>query len=272
MLIPHEVETLKQKEPFANYILIGLTIVTYIVTGVGFGPRESMILRDFSPFSLVAYQFMHGSFWHIVMNMIVLWVFGNAICSNTNNLLYPVAYVLLGVLAGSIHLATDGGPVIGASGSICGIIGLYLAMYPRNYIRCVWFASAMARGAFKMRGQTLIVMWFLTDLMIALSGGAGRVAYWSHIGGYIGGFVTGIVLLHGGVVSMTRFDNPTVLDLITKTGRRKTDQEPSGTGMFDCEHCGASLETAPEEKPGDSVTCPSCGEELVVPAVPQGEA
>jgi membrane associated rhomboid family serine protease len=173
-----------------------------------------MVLTDLSPVGLLGYQFLHFGFLHLFGNMLLLWVFGNAVCGVINSLAYVGIYLALGIAAGATHLLLDGAPAVGASGSLCGIMGLYLAIYPRNDVYCFWWFMIRA-GTFNISGWLLIAFWFAADLLGAFSD-SGGVAHWAHIGGTVTGFVTGILLLHFRLIDIFDYDNPTVLDLLQK--------------------------------------------------------
>lgn len=275
MIIPYQTETLRQHWPISNYAILAITLAAYLVTATGavtgaIPPHviEGLILQGFNrPGALLSYMFLHGSPAHIIGNMIILAVFGNALCSNINNLLYPVLYLMFGILAGMLHLLTGGGPVIGASGAVCGIVGLYLVLYPLNKIHCVYFFSLLARGEFSIRGRTLILLWVGYDLLLVSLGGDGRIAYHAHLAGYLFGVVSGLLLLKSGLIATTELDNPTLLDLLAGTRKSGTENSANADQGFNCPHCREWLLPADDESPGDMVTCPSCQQRFIIPAL-----
>lgn len=90
------------------------------------------VLDGWSPAGLADHMLIHAHLFHLIGNLVFLWVFGNAICANTNNVIYPILYIAFGVLAAVVHNVLDGSPVIGASGAINGIVGMATALYPTN--------------------------------------------------------------------------------------------------------------------------------------------
>jgi membrane associated rhomboid family serine protease len=111
-------------------------------------------------------------------------------------------------------LIADGAPAVGASGAISGILGMYLAIYPTNKISCCYFFF-MRTGTFEIDGYLLIIFWFVMDFLHTFNK-ADHIAHWAHIGGTLGGFAAGVLLLKLGLVDRTEVDHPTVLGLISK--------------------------------------------------------
>ncbi len=212
LLIPYEVRTLYQRNPWGNLAILVVTIVMFVLYWTNILPdemAESIVLEDVSPAGLFGHLFLHGGWMHLIGNMIFLFVFGNAVCGVMNSFLYAAVYLALGVAAGGIHLLASGMPAVGASGAISGIIGLYLAIYPINRVNCFWFFMIRG-GSVELPGWLLICFWFLLDLYGAWRG-TGMVAYWAHIGGTVVGFLAGLLLLKLGKVDIFDYDNPTVL-------------------------------------------------------------
>lgn len=214
LLIPYELETLYQRRPFANWAIIGVSVILYAGLTFGFVSEdiaEDLVLQSWSPVGLIGYQFLHLSFFHLLGNMIFLWVFGNAICSNTNNWIYPLLYLMTGVLAGATHLLLNGAPALGASGAINGVVGLALAMYPLNRVYVFWWILIRA-GSFSCPVWVLTIVWFVFDIWGAFSQ-SGGVAYWAHIGGFLSGVAIGLLALQMGWIQITEDDNRSLLEI-----------------------------------------------------------
>ena len=215
LLIPYEVRTMFQRSPWANLGILVVTVVTFLLMVLELLPREvleTMVLSDADPRGLLGHMLLHAGWLHLIGNMVLLFVFGNAVCGVMNSLLYLGVYTVLGIAAAGLHLIFDGSPAVGASGALCGVMGMYLAIYPLNRINCFWLFMIRA-GTLGVPGWVLIVLWFVLDLLGALGGG-GDVAHWAHVGGTIAGFAAGVLLLKLGKIDIYDYDNPTVLDLL----------------------------------------------------------
>jgi membrane associated rhomboid family serine protease len=140
-------------------------------------------------------MFMHGSWSHIIGNMIFLWAFGPEIEDAMNPLRYLIFYLLGGLVAMLAQIAGDPHstlPNLGASGAIAAVMGAFLVTYPLDQIRTVWFFFVFVRISF-IPAVLLIGFWFLTQLFDAGSVAAvqtGGVAYLAHVGGAVFGAVT----------------------------------------------------------------------------------
>ena len=140
-------------------------------------------------------MFMHGSWSHIIGNMIFLWAFGPEIEDAMGRGRYLVFYLAGGLVAMLAQIAADSHstvPNLGASGAIAAVMGAFIVTYPRDRIKAVLFIFVFFRITF-IPAALLIGFWFLTQLVHA---GAiaqvqtGGVAYLAHVGGFVFGAIT----------------------------------------------------------------------------------
>jgi membrane associated rhomboid family serine protease len=145
--------------------------------------------------TILTAMFMHGSWSHILGNMVYLWAFGPEIEDAMNPFRYLAFYLNGGLMAMLAQIAANPHstiPNLGASGAIAAVMGAFLVTYPRDRIRTFLFFFVFVRIAF-IPSALLIGFWFLTQLF---SAGAvaqvqtGGVAYLAHIGGFLFGVVT----------------------------------------------------------------------------------
>ncbi len=145
--------------------------------------------------TILTAMFMHGSWSHIIGNMIFLWAFAPEIEDAMGRGRYLVFYLFGGLVAMLAQVLADAHstvPNLGASGAIAAVMGAFLVTYPRDQIRTLLFIFVFARIRF-IPAALLIGFWFLTQLFHA---GAvahvqtGGVAYLAHIGGFIFGAAT----------------------------------------------------------------------------------
>lgn len=150
--------------------------------------------------TILTAMFMHGSWLHIIGNMIFLWAFGPEIEDALNPFRYVVFYLLGGLVAtlaqviASPHSTV---PNLGASGAIAAVMGAFLVIYPRDRIRALLIIFIFVRVTF-IPASLLIGLWFLIQLFHAGSVAtvqAGGVAYLAHVGGFLFGAVFGPLLV-----------------------------------------------------------------------------
>jgi len=155
-------------------------------------------------------MFMHGSWSHIIGNMIFLWAFGPEIEDAMGRGRYLLFYLAGGLVAMLAQILADPHstvPNLGASGAIAAVMGGFIVTYPRDRIKAVLFILIFVRITF-IPAALLIGFWFLTQLVHA---GAvaqvqtGGVAYLAHVGGFIFGALTAR-LFEGS----SRIDEPSV--------------------------------------------------------------
>ncbi len=160
----------------------------------GSGPLPSLYI----PF--ITSIFLHVSWFHLLSNMLYLWVFGDNVEDRLGHGGYLLFYLASGIAASLAHIFTEPSspvPVIGASGAIAGILGIYFIFYPRARVLTlipIGFFITTAR----ISAKYFLIFWFFLQIFNAflLSGGnAQTVAWWAHIGGFIFGAAAGILWL-----------------------------------------------------------------------------
>jgi membrane associated rhomboid family serine protease len=157
------------------------------------------------PFDAVTSMFMHGSWIHIIGNMLFLWIFGNNVEDAMGRVRFPVFYLTSGFAATALQsfvtlrFGTDADaqiPNVGASGAIAGVLGAYLLLYP--HARVVSFVVLIfILAPIEVPALIFLGIWFLFqlwqggfDLLAPTGSGTGGVAFFAHIGGFVFGFLT----------------------------------------------------------------------------------
>ncbi len=145
--------------------------------------------------TILTAMFMHGSWSHIIGNMVFLWAFGPEIEDAMNPIRYAAFYLLGGLVAMLTQIVAiphSTVPNLGASGAIAAVMGAFLVTYPLDRIRTLLVISVFVRIRF-IPAALLIGFWFLTQLLNAGSVAqvqTGGVAYLAHVGGAVFGAVT----------------------------------------------------------------------------------
>lgn len=196
--------------PYVNYSLIGVNIIVFIceiiITGnfsnriatselySNYGSIPDLVLSGQNLGSLISSMFMHGSIAHLLGNMLFLYIFGDNLEDKFGHIRYLLLYLFWGVMAAMAHsvyaISTGEGsiPAIGASGAISGVLGAYLIFFPHAKIQTLIFAFFITMV--RIPAIAYIPFWFIMQLIFALIGQSGGVAYFAHIGGFIVGLVS----------------------------------------------------------------------------------
>jgi membrane associated rhomboid family serine protease len=246
MLVPYNVDVPMARVPIANWVLIGVTclvsLAAFLYANQNHADRdlerqleravqrgdekEIERLEDeidkrqeeaIPPLSLrwdrgvflwlFTYQFVHGDVFHLLGNMIFLFVFGNAVNAKLGHWQFLVAYLLLGVLAGLAFLPLSGGrPIVGASGAIMGVVGLFVVLFPRNDVQIFYWFGLIWAGVTRIAAYWVVLFFVAGDLVGALFDHSGPVAYAAHLIGAAGGFALGIFLVKTRAVRSTRYE------------------------------------------------------------------
>ncbi len=157
--------------------------------------------------------------------MFILYQYGNNIADILKPIPYQILYFLLGILSVFIYtvistISTKG--ILGASGSISGIIGIYIILFPKvqiaMYIGKYFLGFCKAYIALLCYVVFQIVMYFLVERT-----GNSNVAFAGHFAGVIGGIVMGFIFRALG---------------FKKYFQLKIDKENKEKGLTACPSCG----------------------------------
>ena len=220
LLLPYRVDVPFNHKPIINWLLIISVVVVFFFEIVS--PDEVIgkyVMDGWNLKRLVGHMWLHAGFWHIFGNMLFLWLFGNAVCSKVGNILYFPFYLFLGIIAAASHNIFNGGPAIGASGAINGIVGMYLVFFPENSVSMFFclpfpFFLYFRPVCFSISGYWIILLWFVFDLFGAWTG-TDNVAYFAHIGGFLGGVGLASLLLKYKIVVMEK-DERSIYELLKR--------------------------------------------------------
>lgn len=168
-------------------------------------PMHALMLHkyDTAVWQFLSYQFLHASPMHLIGNLIFLWVFGNAVEDRLGKVGYLFFYLAMGVFAGLGHWLTSDAPVLGASGSVAGVTGAFLALFPR--IRITFLYIFFLIGTVELPATIVVLFYFIKDIAF-FSLDIGNVAYSAHLAGNIAGFAVGMLLLGTRLIPRETFD------------------------------------------------------------------
>jgi membrane associated rhomboid family serine protease len=210
--------------PLVNYALIAASVVAFIwqqslpaaaaqravysfgaIPAVLFGSAQ--LGEDLAAVpayvTLVTSAFLHGGWMHLGGNMLYLWIFGNNVEDAMGHARYLLFYLACAVVAGLAHAfslpdVTD--PVIGASGAVSGVLGAYLLLHPRAHIMVL-----AAPLILRLPAWLVLLGWFAMQGISAFTAGPDdTVAWWAHIGGFVGGMALLFAFRRPGVLLFDR--------------------------------------------------------------------
>ena len=167
-------------------------------------------------------MFMHGGWLHVLMNMWMLWVFGNNIEDRLGRIMFVVYYLLGGMVGTVCQWAYDPSsivPVIGASGAVAAVLGGYAITYPKAVVKTLVFFGLIL--ILDLPALLVLGIWFIVQTLQGLGilpSLGPPVAFWAHIGGFLAGIALMPILglgaappgtnWHQEVDDLFRFDDP----------------------------------------------------------------
>jgi membrane associated rhomboid family serine protease len=158
----------------------------------GFRPAEP------SWSAVFASMFLHSGLFHLLGNMLFLWIYGNNVEHRLGRVAYLAAYLLTGAAAaaGDALLRHGSGiPAVGASGAISGVLGFYFTWFPHNRVRLMLFLPFAMM--FELPARVVLGFYLVANNLLPwlLGGGSmGGVSYGAHIGGFVAGWIVGVGL------------------------------------------------------------------------------
>lgn len=139
-------------------------------------------------------MFMHGGWFHLIGNMWYLWIFGDNVEDRLGHGKFIIFYLMCGLVGNLGHFLFNSAssvPAVGASGAIAGVLGAYVISYPMARILVVIplfiFIQFLTVPALVVLGFWFIIQLASGAISLTRAGVYGGVAWWAHIGGFVGG-------------------------------------------------------------------------------------
>jgi membrane associated rhomboid family serine protease len=148
--------------------------------------------------TLVTSLFLHAGWVHALGNMLFLWIFGDNVEDRLGHGAYLLVYLLCGAAAALGQTAANPEsvvPIVGASGAVSAVMGVYFVLYPQSRVLTavfiVFFLDLIEIPAIYFLG-----MWFLLQLFsgigsIGADAAHGGTAFWAHVVGFGAGAIAG---------------------------------------------------------------------------------
>lgn len=185
-----------RRAPVVMALLVG-TVVVFVVQHVAdrltggaftpiFGLNPSLFIRG-ALWQVLTYVLLHASLLHILINMLMLGVFGPEVETVVGSRPFAGLYAGCGILAGIGWMLISGSGqqlCIGASGAVIGVAAAFAAFFPHRRITLLVFFVLPVT----MTARTLVVLLGLIDLL-ALFSSDGNVAHAAHLVGGLAGYL-----------------------------------------------------------------------------------
>ena len=152
--------------------------------------------------SLVTSQFLHGGWLHVLGNMLYLWIFGDNVEDRLGHGRYLFFYLGAGAAAALLQIVFNpfsAVPMLGASGAIAGVMGAYFVLYPQSRVLAAVFILFYI-DLIEIPAIFFLGIWFLMQLLSGVgslgvsTAASGGTAFWAHVGGFLVGLATGLIL------------------------------------------------------------------------------
>ncbi len=214
MPIPVGTDQYSWKTPVATLALVTLNVVVYSVLLLAERKYGGRFLQDvlstgglssggFRPWQPVTYQFLHdpSSIWHVVGNMLFLWIFGSSVENRLRWWGFLAHYLGGGAAAGAVQLLSGGALIIGASGAVMAVTGSFIVFFPRARVNVFLLLSVVP-----MPAMLLVAIYLVLDMLGVVGVRGPGVAYLAHVAGFAFGFTVSMLLLGLGLVRRTDLD------------------------------------------------------------------
>ncbi|QQX79459.1 rhomboid family intramembrane serine protease [Shewanella sp. KX20019] len=199
--MPIEYNLKTKIKPWVTYSLLALNIIIFFAYGYSdpatvwvfnnFAMQPSFVMQGQQVLPLLSHMFLHADILHLAGNMYFLYVVGDNLEDAIGHSRFLAVYLLCGFAAVFAQIASDPSStvyMVGASGAIAGLFGMYL----------LWFKHASLTFMFvvfqkKLSPLVFFAIWLLINIIGAWLAES-AVAYWAHIGGFIAGLIIGLAL------------------------------------------------------------------------------
>jgi len=162
----------------------------------GFRPAYKSLTTSFT------YMFLHGSFGHLLGNMIFLWIVGCVLELGCGRILYTGIYLIGGLLSVGLFwliYMQSTVPLVGASGAIAGLMGTFTVLFGKRKVN-IFYSLGFYFNYVKVPAIILLPIWIGNELYQLFFSGISQVAYVAHVGGLAGGAIMGFISLNFPVI------------------------------------------------------------------------
>lgn len=171
---------------FVSYVLDGNPVKgNFIYSWFGLVPHDVWRGAFWQP---ITYMFLHHGFAHLFFNMLLLWMFGSVLETVWGSREFLKYYLLTGVVPGVLNAIISSSstvPIIGASGSIYGLLTAYGLLFPNSTIYIYFLFPIRVKYVVIFLGA----MAFLMSVRTLSGEGGNQIAHIVHLGGMVVGAI-----------------------------------------------------------------------------------
>lgn len=170
----------------------GMGVIPAVVSDIRTLPQDVVLVPVEA--SLITYAFLHGGWFHLLTNMLFVWVFGDNVEDAMGHLRFIFFYILCAIGGAVVHIWADPQsviPLVGASGAVAGIVAAYLMLHPRVRVWCLVFN----RIPLPIPAWVVLGFWISIQIInVVVLDPQSNVAWWAHIGGLITGAILILIM------------------------------------------------------------------------------
>lgn len=209
-MIPLRDDTPSSSAPLMTWLIIAANVLVFLyMLSLGSGAAVERFYLSFGAVpadltgrsgavpaaaypTLFSSMFIHGGWFHLLGNMLYLWIFGDNVEDLTGRGGFLLFYLISGLAATGTHIVLNPAsqlPLVGASGAIAGVLGGYLILFPRARVLTLIPLGIFSR-LIAVPAVLFLPLWFVFQLFSGLGtlgGDAAGVAFWAHVGGFVAG-------------------------------------------------------------------------------------
>jgi membrane associated rhomboid family serine protease len=176
--------------PGVKYLLIAngaffiLQLILKAPLVARFGLTPYLVLHELALYQLVTYMFLHGGLFHILINMFILWMFGQELELTWGLRQFLWYYFLTGVSGGLFTVGFQPNsviPTIGASGAIYGLLVAYALMWPNRMMYLYFLIPVKVKYA--------VILFVGLEFLASFNGNTDGIGHLAHLGGAVIGFL-----------------------------------------------------------------------------------
>lgn len=163
-----------------------------------FSLKADILFETLNPLPLIKYGFMHGSLLHLLLNMYILWIFGDNVSDVFSDhgrvkgeLFFALFFFITVIISGLGHVFACmwnplmlSVPLVGASGGVSGVMAAYWRLFPKSKLYQILFFYP-----FKVPVGFYMIFWIGSQILLALNYGVfSKVSWAAHLAGFVAGY------------------------------------------------------------------------------------